>query len=460
MNKKLDIRLKRRVVQLSATFFALTFIFSACKKEETEIGSDLQNSTLDVIRSDTFSIVTYSDVLDSMESDETSVSMLGAYNDPVFGGVNCGIVTQIVPEALTQNFPDLVNLEMDSVVLSLRFASINYYANLDDISVEVYEIGDALLRDNQTYYVFDEPTLVSGNLANADPLVLTPDFVKNVVVGDDTLSPQLRIHLNPSVGVDLVADSKAGLMGSNFANSTFKGLYIRVAVDDMAPGFGLAPGQGTVLYFAMEDILSKMTLYYHNTVDGVYNQFDFDINSTCARYNKIDFDREGTVVENALEDKTLGEEAFYMQGGAIRAVIELPYITNFFTNANGEHDPKIINRAELILPIQDFQADVFDPSTSLFIARIVDDNLSTFTEDYGFGGSLSGNTVAYDEDNKEFRFTMTREIHALLTGQIENVGYRVYAPAFFASTVERIIFNGSNTTLKNKPRLEITYTEY
>jgi hypothetical protein len=458
MNKTKQIVLGRKV-QLSATFFALMILFGACKKEESEIGSDLQGEGLGVSITDTFALVTYPELIDSMESDETSVNLLGAYNDPIFGGVNCGFVTQIVPEALTQSFPSLADLTMDSVVLSLRFASINYYANLEDITVEVYEIDDVLQRDDQTYYTFDTPTIVGSNLVLPGAETITPDFVKSVVVGTDTLSPQLRIHLDPSVGLDLVADSQAGLMGSNFATSTFKGLYVRVAVDDDAPDFGLGAGEGTVLYFSLEELLSRMTIYYHNTL-GVYGDFDFNINSTCARYNLMEYDRSGTAIQAALDNPDLGQQAFYTQGGAIRAVVELPNITNFYTNAGGEFDPKIINRAVLILPIQDFQTDPFDPSTALFLARIVDAKLSTFTNDYGFGSSLSGNTVTYDEDNKEFRFSMTREIQGLLNGDFDNVGYRIYAPAFFASTVERIIFNGPDSDLKDRPRLEITYTDY
>jgi|GEM_PF-137991 len=458
MNKTKQIVLGRKV-QLSATFFALIILFGACKKEESEIGSDLQGEGLAVLITDTFALVTYPELIDSMESDETSINLLGAYNDPIFGGVNCGFVTQLVPEATTQSFPALADLTMDSVVLSLRFASINYYANLEDITVEIYEIDDVLQRDDQTYYTFDTPTTVGPNLVLAGAGTVTPDFVKNVVVGTDTLSPQLRIHLDPSVGLDLVADSQAGLMGSDFATNTFKGLYVKVTVVDGAPDFGISSGQGTVLYFALEDLLSKMTIYYHNVTD-VYGNFDFYINSTCARYNLMEYDRDATTIQATLDNPDLGQDAFYTQGGAIRAVVKLPSITDFYTNAEGEYDPKIINRAVLILPVQDFQSDPFDPSTSLFLARIVDDKLSTFTNDYGFGSSLSGNTVTYNEDNKEFRFTMTREIQAILNGDFANVGYRIYAPAFFASTVERIIFNGPNSELKDRPRLEITYTDY
>lgn len=452
MNKKQKTIIRRKVFQLSATFFVLSLIFSACKKEETDLGSGLSNDGLNLVTSDTFSIVTYSEEFVDMESDETSISLLGAYIDPVFGGVDCGIITQVVPEALTQSFPDAADLTMDSVVLSLAYSSINYYANLNEITVEVYEIDDALVRNDQAYLTTTEPTLIGPNLVLAGSETIFPDFVKKPVVGDDTLSPQLRISLDPSVGLDLVADSKAGLMGEDFQNSTFKGLYIKVNMPS------LTEGEGTILYFSLENALSKMTLYYRNAA-GEKSTFDFDINSRCARYNKITYDRAGTDVEAALEDKSKGEEAFYYQGGAIRAIVEFPYIDQFYTDKDGNYAPKIINKAVLVLPIQDFQPDPFDPATKLFIAREVDVKTSTFTNDYS-SGSVSNSTIAYNEEAKEFRFTVTKEIQAILNGEIKDKSYRIYSPAFFASTIERIIFNGSKTTLKEKPRLEITYTEY
>jgi hypothetical protein len=55
---------------------------------------------------------------------------------------------------------------------------------------------------------------------------------------------------------------------------------------------------------------------------------------------------------------------------------------------------------------------------------------------------------------------MTQEIQGILNGTRENTGFRVYAPSFFGSTIERVIFNGSQSSLKERARLEITYTDY
>lgn len=458
MTNRKEIILRRKVLTLSATFFGLVILFTACKKDESAVGSSLDNQNLNFQITDTFTVYTESEFVDSMESDETSVGLLGAYHDPIFGAVNCGIVTQIVPDNITNDFPDAGEVIMDSVILSLRYTSINYYANFQDISIEVYEIDDILERTSQVYYTFEEPTTIGSNLTFDDPAVFSPDFVANQIVGEDTIVPHLRIPLKTELGMDFIADANAGLLNENFATNTFKGLYIKVNVPD-APKFGLSSGDGTVLYFSLEDAVSKVTLYYH-TVSDEYDSFDFDINSSTARYNKIEYDRTGTQVELAEDNPSMGEETFYVQGGAIRGVIKFPHIEEFYKDSLGNPNPRIINRAVLVLPIQDYASDVFDPTARLFIARIVDSKLSTFTEDYGFGSTTTDNSVTYDEDAKEYRFIMTQEIQGLLNGDFENVGYRVYSPAFFASTVERIIFNGQKTTLKNKPRLEITYTEY
>ena len=109
----------------------------------------------------------------------------------------------------------------------------------------------------------------------------------------------------------------------------------------------------------------------------------------------------------------------------------------------------------LILPVQDFQSDVFDPAISLFIAKYKDKYTSDFTKDYS-----SFSFVTYNETDKEFRFLMTQELQAILDGERENTGFRIYPGSFFGSSIERIIFSGANSSAKYKTRLEITYTEY
>jgi hypothetical protein len=456
-HNNIEIISKRKVLKLSATFFISLMLLGSCKKEETTIGGGLISDDLNVVYLDTFSLITYSEEIDSMPSDETSVNLLGAYNDPVFGAVDCGIVTQLRLSSSNPTFAENVaDVVVDSLVLGLAYTGMNFYGNLDDITVEVYEITDALIREDKEYYTFTDPTTTGSDLVLAGTAIETPDHIGQVIVGADTLSAHMRINLDPTLlGDALVQLNGAGNMATDdqFV-SAFKGLYIKV---DAA---GLGPNQGGVSYFSLENSLSSLTMYFHETSDATPKEYAFNINSAAARYNKITYDRSGTDVEALLNNKDLGQEKFYMQGSSIWAVVEFPHIMDLNKDSLGNEDKKIINKAQLVLPVQDFVADYYDPSSNLFIARSVDGNTSDFTLDYNLQSTLSGNTVYYDQDNKEFRFNMTLELQAILNGERENVPFRIYAPSFFASTIERVIFNGPNGTLKDKARLEITFTDY
>jgi len=450
---------KRTVQKLSATFFiGILLAFASCKKEESSIGDSLQGDALNVITSDTFSLITYSEVFDSLESDETSINMLGYYNDPVFGTVDCGMVSQIRLSSANPSFAaDISDVVVDSVVLGLSFSGIKYYGNLTDpVTIEVHRISDDLIRDDQDYYTHTSPTLEGADLVLAGNSEQVPDFVAEQIVGDDTLSAHLRVNLDPTtIGQDLVDINGDGNMDTDESFvSIFKGLYIKATVGS------LAGNQGVVWYYGLEQSLSKLTLYFHETGSTESKEYSFNINSSAARYNKVDFDRAGTKVEAALADVSLGQEEFYTQASGIWSVIEIPHITELYKDADGNEDRKIINKAELVLPVQDFTADYFDPSASLFLAKVVDAKTSDFTLDYSLTSTLSGNTVNYDQTNKEYRFLMTQEIQGILNGSRENTGFRIYSPSFFGSSIERVIFNGPNSPLKDRARLEITYTDY
>lgn len=454
----IEINSKRRVVQLSATFFMCLLAFASCEKEESNIGDTLHGEGLNVIQQDTFSILTYSEEIDSMESDETSVNLLGQYNDPAFGNVDCGFATQIRLSSANPSFAaNTADVIVDSVVLGLSFATINYYGTpTDPVTFEVYELTEDLVREDQDYYTFQTPNTGATNLVLAGSETQTPDFVGQQIVGDDTLNAHLRIHLDPAtIGQDLVNINGNGEMATDeqFVNA-FKGLYIKVN------GAGLSNNQGAIWYFSLENSLSKVTIFFHEVSDPATKEYGFSINSAAARYNVLNTDRSGTRVESVLNDPSLGQEEFYTQGSAIWSVIEFPHIMSLNYDQEGKEDRKIINRAQLILPVQDYTADYFDPSVSLFLARVIDKRTSDFTLDYSFSSTLAGNTVKYDQDEKEYRFEMTKEIQAILDGSRENTGYRIYSPAFYSSTVERVIFNGPNSPLKNKARLEVTYTDY
>ena len=68
MTQKFQITSQRKVFKLSATFFIAILTLTACKKEPTNIGDGLEDGSLNLMKTDTFTIVTYSEKVDSIEN--------------------------------------------------------------------------------------------------------------------------------------------------------------------------------------------------------------------------------------------------------------------------------------------------------------------------------------------------------------------------------------------------------
>ena len=170
-----------------------------------------------------------------------------------------------------------------------------YKDKYNDMTFEVFEITDELTRDNQDYYTFTPINTAGSNLVRTGYETITPKPYTNVTVGNDTLAPQLRLNLEPSFGQTLI-DNAAQMTTNTLFTSYFKGLYIKVTDPST-----LAESKGSVLYFSLEDALSKMVLYYKKDISES-KTFTFNINSKCARFNKINFDRSGTDVQNVLNN--------------------------------------------------------------------------------------------------------------------------------------------------------------
>jgi predicted small secreted protein len=72
----------------SAVLILITaLLYAACNKENHGVGLEIQppGDKLNVFSTDTTSVIAYSQVVDSVKTDETSVSLLGSLLDPVFG---------------------------------------------------------------------------------------------------------------------------------------------------------------------------------------------------------------------------------------------------------------------------------------------------------------------------------------------------------------------------------------
>jgi hypothetical protein len=439
----------RKGITLSATFLLALFVIVSCKKKINTIGQNTinQNEILGSNGTDTFSINTYT-IYDDMDSLSTSFAIygvLGSYNDPVFGTVNSEIYTELKLKAFSPVFGDLSTITVDSVVLGLRYAGSYGESGIQD--VEVYKLGDTISLST-TYYATStvESFGASQDLTygNNNPIGSTTipygqyDFntSNETVVGGDAVEPQLRIRLKNELGWDIInkASSGDGTFTSNESfKEYFKGLHIRTR-----NGYQ-APGEGGLFYFDLNNTDSKMTVYYSQ--NGVSNAYDLLINSQTAKFNHVDINQSGTDVENVVNNPDLGQGQFYAQAFGSRAMVEIPGLDNIPENA-------IVHKATLEIPVSYQTGADYAPSADIAVTTIL--------EEGGFGFY---SFVGYNNFNKSYTIDLRPYAQAIVNKQVDNTGLAL-SPVLYITSGDRIIFNGSNSINKGKPRLNIVYTEF
>jgi len=428
----------RKGLTLSATFLLAFAVIVSCKKHTNTLGLGAldPNALLASGGTDTFKLITYSVVEDTTPTDNQVFALLGAFNDPKFGTTNASFYSQFHLANTVSFQGETVNV--DSVVLSLRYRG--YYGNLDPQTFEVYELTESLDVDSN-YYKNTTKTTTGVNLVQAFSETQTPKPNDSVAVGGGKLPAQLRIHLDTVFGQDMMEDAitnnpSAFTSDDNF-ETYFKGLQVKVANPNPSSG------QGAALYFNLNDKNSKITIYYHIVSDPDQTTYELalEVDGSCADFNHIENTHIQSITNSIGSSSIDAQTKYYAQSANLRGVIEFPSVNNLSKKT-------VIHNALLVVPIAHQTSSAFYPSTQLTIGYRTDE-----------GDVIGFKVVAYDDATKSYIVDVRNYLQDIVSGSAENRGIYMF-PTFFSSTTERIVFNGPNTTNKEKPKLIVKYTEY
>ena len=455
-SKIISLISKRKVVQLSAIFFLGLIVLNGCKKKEDGIGLNVQpqGDQLNVELIDTASIITYSIKEDSLKSDELDgPSMLGTYVDPYFGKMDASIVSQIRLEAsvdFTLASGSLDSLVIDSVIMYLALQGS--FGNLDPQTFEVYQINEDIDIDS-TYYTNKLMTTTGPNLAISGPITADPVSI-GYVGGSLTDFAILNIPLSINdFGWNIFNESGNTSLSGNDGTGEFIDWYKGLVIKANNPT--QAVNDGGIFYADMVNDFSKVTIFYRDT-SGTSSEhdtlsFDFNFNANCAHYNAVDIDYSNTFVDAQFNDSTFGMDVFYLQAlGGTKAKINFPNLTDFIDSGK-----VVVNKAELILPIQYNSLDNFTPSEYLFLTRVDENGDLSFLPD----ASESGHGGQLNLASKNYTFNITRYINNIFAGEILNEDLTLVIGGS-GITANRVILNGANSLNKEKPKLVLTYTKY
>jgi hypothetical protein len=437
----------RKFNWLSSLLIAVgVLLLTNCEDDNNSLGMEVQppNDKLQVITSDTASIIAYSQLVDSIKTDETSLSLLGSMADPVFGFSTASFYTQF---RLSQSAFSFGILPVpDSLVLKLDYDGF-YGDSTDAMMVRVYELDEQIEVDSAYYSnmsLAHKPVLLAEK-------TFVPDFENEVVVWEDTLDPHLRINLTDltyTLAIKLLeapADSLAS--NSSFLNY-FYGLYVEA--EPVNSG-------GAILYFDLLSSLSEMVLYYHNQENDSL-KFSYVINSNCGRFGHFDHDyTQGSAefVSQVLEkDTTLGKNTCYVQAlGGVKTFIRFPTLKNYYTNGS-----IAVNEARFFLSCYETEPEL-DIANLMIMVKKKSDGSYTILDDQLNGERFFGGY--YDENLHGYWFRITSTVQDMMREEEPDYGFEIYLSGG-AVNAERVILNGSDPagpdTEDSRMRLVITYT--
>jgi hypothetical protein len=431
----------------SAGLFLITAILlTTCKNEENELGLNLQppGDKLGVKSTDTTTVIAYSQIVDSVKTDETSVSLLGSLLDPVFGKSTASFYTQLRLSKAAFDFG--ATPFPDSLILRLAYAGI-YGDTTAPMTIKVYELADELFVDSSYY---SKNTLATNSTLLAQK-TFTPNFTDSVAVVGDKLPAHLRINLT-SLTSEL-ASKLINVPDSTMASNTafleyFHGLYVTAEP---------ANSGGSILYFDLMSVLSGMTLYYHNALHDSLS-FQYVINSSCARFGNFTHDYslgdpsfKAQVID---KDTSLGKSICYVQALAgVKTFVRFPNIKDYYSNG------KIaVNEARFFIYANEPDAELDVASTLVMVTRTADSSYA-ITKDQLEGANYYGGF--YDKNHHGYWFRITSTVQDLMRSTDPDYGFEIYISGG-AINAQRVLLDGTNPPLPVAPedrmKLVITYT--
>lgn len=394
----------------------LSTLTTGCRKPDGNLGLGLQpdGEILDLF-SDTLAFSLDMVPVDSLRSDERSRLLLGNLIDPISGRTSAFFSTEL---RLSQTSIDFgTNAVCDSVEFVLRFNGPAYGFNQPQYLV-VEQLADTLSIDS-VYYTIDRPETVPGNLVvpSAQPVQMHP--LESVYVGDDTLSPQVRILLDPLFGQGLM-DADTAVFASNDAwRAHFRGLQVRS--ESIGGIVSLEPNSG----------VSFLRLHYHNDEDTT--TYSFVVNSNAARVSQFEhsWPSEFAPLNDSL---ATSETERVVLSGCAGSYLRLD-LTGI--DSLDAPDGAVINRAEVVLPVNGELSKLPRPGTLTTFLKSETGGLELAPEAAAAGVTYGG---TYDETRNAYILNLPVYAQRRLNG-VESRPYVYLYSELSSVALEQVAFD-------------------
>jgi hypothetical protein len=425
---------------------SISLIYIAGCKQNPYLSSDLQasNSPLWLSAPDTFTVVSYQEREDSVQTSNLELYQLGGINnDFQFGSTQASLYMQLNLPADQFSFGE--NPIIDSAFIMLAYNSIYGDTNsLQDITVrQINTNGSMLIKPDVTYYSyqnFDFVPTVIGSKSNFK-------FDMNLVTKEykDTLPAVLKI---PIYDMAFLNSLKNQSSSGNFLNNTafhnyINGLYLKSSSISNA-----------IMSIKTSSVITSMVVYYKNSNQGDSILARFPLNRSGS-VNHFDNNLQNATANNY--QNLASDSVIYLCGnGNTRGAIQFPYLGNLPKNI-------LINQAVLTITTADSNVNnQLSVPTALYLAKKGDARLLERIEDdlYGSPFTTINNTKYFGGErtnNGQYSFNIAQYLQEQLLGNYignENLYILVKNSS---NTPNRVIIGGGSHS-KNKIKLKLLYT--
>lgn len=419
--------MSKPMVRISVLFL-LICLFSACKKNWNELGSQLiATENITVLSFDSLKIKASIHKEDSLSSLNTSSYFLGSFTDADFGSTDASIYTEFRMPSSDVVFGE--NAQADSIVLSFQIEGF-YGDTSSALNISVKEMLEEITSS----------TTDSSGQDSSIVIYTDQDFlIDNTTIG--SLSYTAASSGTTLVNINLTNEFAQSFLDAetlNFEDNTafqsfFKGLYI--SCDQFT-------SQGMLLELDLLDVSSKLTLYYQNNESDSLS-YDFQINSNADKMTRWFHDYSSTNIPNLIGEEDL--EQAYVQGSVgYRTYLTLPSLESL------KDSNYVIHKAELTIPyVYNENDSVFSIPSKLGLAAVNSQGgLEILSEDQNIQGSsyFDGNSNILDQT---YTFNIARYVHKVIEQGYTN-RLAIYVPSSVISPERVLISNDDVNSIKLK----------
>lgn len=423
----------------SAFPFVLLFSLFLVSCEEPELGLETQpgGDSANLLRELNLQIEAATEREDSVKTDELSLNLLGAYNDPVLGKVRASTYMQLRPAV--SNIDLGSNPTADSIVLVIPYRS--FYGDISKFNglqkFRAYRLREMMYKDS-SYYSSD--TLLRDLIPLGVSNYLTPSLIDSVSVTGRKEAPQLRIKLDQSLAAEFISNPTS-LVNADVFTAFFNGIYIdaetRLQNDE----------QGAILDFNLIGG-ARVDLFYKNDQNDSLRT-SFIVNESSARYTRFNHVYKPEVV-SSFDSFQAGKEKLYVHNmGGLRTKLRIPNLESWKNGRN-----IIVHKALMTVSVDEITLGKYLPNPQLNIVLKDEDGNLILSPDLSVN-STSYSGGVYNTSSKTYSFNIARLLQAKLNGVITDEFFYIQ-PSGTGISSFRVILNGTES-LNGPVKFEVLY---